>query len=530
MTHLRTVACAVLLAVAPAAAPQAAPAQDELAALLSRARTASGVDAFRKGGRDLVVHGTSTDSGVTGTWTARIAADGRFVRAVAGDLAESDGFDGTTTWHADSSGFAVNEALMVREHLLLDASLATGAWCVEGGPIVVTGLAPAADAKVRTLLLRARGGVLPVELDLDAASALPAALRWKANGELQSWSFTHWHPAVAGAADGGLEFPDEIRIEEAGVVSTMKFDGARLEAPAPPAAFARPTTRPADTKFDPAVPSRLVGRRARSGHLIVKAALAGQAPSSYVFDSGAGTCVLGRRTVEEMKLATFGETKLGGGGAGLEASRFVRGAAFTIGPVTIDPLSWRELDLAGLDAAFGEQLSGIVGFELLLRTVAVVDMKTGTVDLFDPKSFARDGVTWSALVLHGNHAHVHAGFDHDGEEDGIFRLDTGAPGVTVLFHSPAVRSLGLLAGAGPPAQGLGGIGGQMRARTGTVDTFRIGGKVFDQPKVFFCEDEVGAMADPWSTGTIGGGLLEDFDVIFDYPHDRIGFVEHEKAK
>jgi hypothetical protein len=70
----------------------------------------------------------------------------------------------------------------------------------------------------------------------------------------------------------------------------------------------------------------------------------------------------------------------------------------------------------------------------------------------------------------------------------------------------------------------------MRARTGTVDAFRIGGKVFDQPKVFFCEDEVGAMADPWTTGTIGGGLLEDFDVIFDYPHDRIGFVEHEKAK
>ena len=504
--------------------------QAELADLLKRARAATGVEAFRNAGRDLVVSGTQNQAGVSGTWTARIAADGRFVRTVEGELPERDGWDGAVTWHADATGMAVSEALAVREHLLLEAGLATGAWCLENGPILVTGEKPAAAEGVRTLLLRARDGVLPVELDVDAESGLPATLRWRSNGQLQRWSWTNWHAAVAGAPGGELAVPDEIAVDDDGLVSTTKFATARLEAPAPPASYARPTARPDDTTFDPAAPSRLDGKRARTGHLIVKAALAGQAPAWYVFDSGAGACAISKSIVEELKLARFGERKIGGGGASRETSRFVKTASFTIGPVTVKNLIWSELDLSSLEAGFGVKLAGIVGFDLLLRAVAVVDMKTGAVDLHDPVHFAREGVVWSPLVLHGNHAHVHAGFDHDGEEEGIFRLDTGAPGVTVLFHSPAVRSLGLLEGAGTPVLGLAGIGGQMRARNGTVDVFRIGGKVFDRPKVIFCEDEIGAMADPWTTGTIGGGLLEDFDVIFDYPHDRIGFVEHGKTK
>jgi len=40
----------------------------------------------------------------------------------------------------------------------------------------------------------------------------------------------------------------------------------------------------------------------------------------------------------------------------------------------------------------------------------------------------------------------------------------------------------------------------------------------------------GSGADPWITGTMGGGILESFDVIFDYPHERIGFVEHDSAR
>jgi hypothetical protein len=260
---------------------------------------------------------------------------------------------------------------------------------------------------------------------------------------------------------------------------------------------------------------------------VVKAKLADQELGWFVFDSGAGTSGISPKAVDALKLERFGETQIGGAGAARVVSHFVRGPALTIGPVTVTGLRFSEFDLSGLEQAFGEKLAGIIGYDLLQRVVAVVSMKTGAVDLFDPKSFARDDANWSPLVLHGNHAHVRATFEHDGEEEGIFRLDTGAPSVTIVFHSPAVRSLGLLDGNHlPPIQGLSGIGGQARARNGRLDGLKIGGRTFDRPSVILCEDEAGAFADPWSTGTMGGGILESFDVIFDYPHERIGFVEH----
>src|SRR5262249_34892709 len=113
VANLRVLAGAALLAVASPAL--AVDDEVELAELLPRARVATGVEAFRKGGRDLLVEGTSQRFGVTGPWTARVSAEGRFVRLVGGDLAERDGFDGQETWHSDATGMAVGEALAQRE-------------------------------------------------------------------------------------------------------------------------------------------------------------------------------------------------------------------------------------------------------------------------------------------------------------------------------------------------------------------------------------------------------------------------------
>jgi hypothetical protein len=320
-------------------------------------------------------------------------------------------------------------------------------------------------------------------------------------------------------------------MDEWGLHFDYELERGELAAAAPASVFAVPTAHPADTTFDPAIVARPVFKRARTGHLLVKAKLGGQDLGWVDFDSCSGDSCLAPQAIDALRLTRFGETQVGGAGAAKAAGRFARGASLEIGPVKIDGLVWTEFDLGGLEQGLGEKLAGVVGYDLLQRVVAVADMKSGAVDLFDPKSFARAGVVWSPLILHVNHPHVRATFEHDGEEEGIFRLDTGAPGVTILFHSPAVRSFGLLEGNfAPPLPGIAGIGGQMRARAGVLDELRIGGRSFDHPRVIFCEDESGAMADPWSTGTMGGGILEEFDVIFDYPHARIGFVAHAPVK
>lgn len=529
--------------VLPRAVPAARAGDEEVGALLARARAACGIEGFRAQakGRELLLHGKSQRFGVAGDWTMRLAADGRFLRDVEGELKERDGFDGSRWWHLDPNGVPFVASLSLREHLALEAAVMLGGWCVEGGPVLVLGAkAPppkpdgasngATKDDVTTLRLRARDGVLEVELDVDTKSALPKELRWRALGEEERWSFSDWRPA--GGAPGapgadGLVVPGLLEVDDSGIRLRFELAGGELVAAAPDGAFAMPRERPADTTFDPTVPSRLSGKRARTGHLLVKAKLAGQEFGWFIFDSGAGTSGISPKVVDALQLERFGETQIGGAGAARVVTHFVRGPALTIGPATVTGLRFSEFDLSGLEQGLGDKLAGIIGYDLLQRVVAVVSMKSGAVDLLDPKGFARENVSWSPLILHGNHAHVRAKFEHDGEEEGIFRLDTGAPNVTIVFHSPAVRSLGLLDGNHlPPVQGLSGIGGQARARNGRLDGLTIGGRTFDRPSVILCEDEAGAFADPWSTGTMGGGILESFDVIFDYPHERIGFVEH----
>ncbi len=511
---------------------------------LAASRSAHRIVAFVAGGKELLLEGTTTMNGLTGAWTLRVAPDGRFVTAAATRLQERDGFDGSRTWHVDPSGLARFTTFEAREHLLLRVATSCGLWCAPNGPLVPLRLDPPAvtsaesatstTCMVSALWLRAKDGVVESQLALDAATSLPSALTLDLYRGREQWTFAGWDDVA-----GGPRVAHELVIDDDGQQSSWRVDDARLVDP-DPAAFAFPATRPDDVEFAAALPSRVPGKLAPSGHLLVHAQIDGADHGWFVFDSGAGQMVLAPRLARALALEPFGEYWLGGAGAGRTAGHFFQAHDFSIGPVTIKEPRFGELDLDSLSASFGEKVVGICGYDLLQRVVASVDMKRGTVDLFDPATFQRDGerdgaressVTWRPLLLHGNHPHVTCTFAHDGDEEGVFRLDTGAARVSVLFHSPFVKQLGLLAEqTTAPFRGLGGVGGESAARIGTVPWFEIGGVTIDEPRVIFIEDQRGALADPWTAGTIGGSFLDRFDLIFDYPHDRVGFVPHAAGK
>ena len=77
-----------------------------------------------------------------------------------------------------------------------------------------------------------------------------------------------------------------------------------------------------------------------------------------------------------------------------------------------------------------------------------------------------------------------------------------------------------------PRVGDFGSGGEMKARQGKLPWFEIGGLTIDNLDVVFVDDDRGALAKPGIAGMIGSGILSRFDVIFDYPHERVGFVAH----
>jgi hypothetical protein len=507
----------------PDAAFAARPADETLEAVLAKARAAAGIEEFAKGGKDLVLEGEATVLRVPGRWSIRVAPDGRFASSIDARLSGGSGYDGATVWRVDPTGLASAQLFEQREKLLLQHGLAFGTWCVEGGPLVPVALVADSGPATNTVRVRARGGVVVVEVDLDAATALPREARWNAGLGRETWRWSQWR------REGGLAVAREHTVDDEGMINVVRITSAAQVEPAGAAAFAMPAQRPGDMTFDGSAPARLAGRLTRTRHLLVRAKIDGHELEGLIFDSGAGGNVLAPGVAAELGLDPFGEYWQSGAGARRSVAHAYEARELTVGPVTIRHPRFGTIDTSALETAFGQKISGVLGYPLLQRTVACVDMRAGTVDLFDPATFEREGVTWRPLLLHGNHPHVTCTFETDGEEEGVFRIDTGAPVVTVIFHWPAVKSLGLLEGRETaPFGGLAGVGGATRARSGRLSWFELGGITFDEPIVIFAQDENGAMADPWTAGTLGGGFLDRFELIFDYQHDRVGFVPRER--
>jgi hypothetical protein len=107
---------------------------------------------------------------------------------------------------------------------------------------------------------------------------------------------------------------------------------------------------------------------------------------------------------------------------------------------------------------------------------------------------------------------------------GQFIVDTGNRNA-LLLYTPFVDRNGLRAKYAPKVAGVAGygIGGPTTAHLTRVASVQIGG--VDIPNVLtgLSQDTTGALADPFISGNVGGGLLGRFTVTLDY-RDRLLYL------
>jgi hypothetical protein len=511
----------------PPPAADAAPPADRVGALLARARAAHGIASFAATGQELLLAGTLKTEGMEGRFSTRLAADGRFASEQVTEWVTRDGHDGATTWFVDWSGMPALHAFGSRELTLLDHALSHGLWPAAELRLVVASAAAAEvaagvtpdGARPPALALRAVDGFVAGTLTLDPATSLPTSFELDIEGQRSRFRYHDWRPVA-----GGLVVAHHVTRESDSLIDEWKLESARLVA-ADASAFEPPTTRPADVTFDPLRPAAIECRRAPSGHLLVHPRLDDRDLGWWIFDSGAAAACIDPEVADKLGLARFGELRVGGAGENRLVSHRRIGTRLVLGPVTQSTPRFIELDTDRFTPVFGVEIAGIVGCDLLQRVVATVDQAKGRIELNDPATFTREDAVWRDLVLAGGHAHVTASFGHAFEEEGMFRLDTGAGGVSVMFHTPFVDALELAEfRPAQPFDAFGGVGGQSRALLSSLPWFELGGHTFEEPSVVLMRDQGGALADPWTAGTIGSVFLDAFLVIFDYPHHRIGFV------
>ncbi len=276
-------------------------------------------------------------------------------------------------------------------------------------------------------------------------------------------------------------------------------------------------------EFTPSVPAVLEVKRAPTGHLLVRPVVNGVTPGWYIFDTGAGICCVSTPHADELRLSAAGSVHAKGVG-GQAAMSLLRASTLTLGPVTLHDEPIMSTDFTMLKQFLGEEIYGVIGFGLISACVVEIDLETPRIALFDPEGYTLREGEWSELVIDDRIPVVRAKFEG---HEGLFRLDTGANG-TVTFHRPAVEKWKLLEGResrGPVTdKKLGGVGGFVAAKIGTIDSFELGGVRRENLSVTFALEAKGTFADDTKDGNIGGDLLRPFTLVLDYTHHRIAFV------
>ncbi len=276
--------------------------------------------------------------------------------------------------------------------------------------------------------------------------------------------------------------------------------------------------------FDPALSPVLEVVRARTGHLLVRPVINGRSPGLFIFDTGAGICVVSTPFVEALELTPAGNIGTLGVGGG-ENAELYSAATLELGPMHLADHPFMATDLSFLEQHLGVEVAGVIGYGVLSRCVAEIDLVAPRVALHDPATFALTGGEWTPLDLAERIPAIRARFE---DREGLFQLDTGA-NIAVTFQAPAVRKWNLLENREVSDSRLGGVGGFVAAKRGVVEWFEFGGLRQEKVTATFAMEDKGTHADDRKDGSIGAELLRPFVLVTDYQHERIAFRPREDA-
>lgn len=493
------------------------PAQDAarqtptLDAILANVRTATGAARLADYPDGVRLTGPAELFGNSVRATLRFDAAGRFVREIDGPIPYAVGWDGSEAWQVEFSGRPRRLELGERAEQRIIGAALTGSWLRPDAPLRLRVDESASTDALIVLGFEHVEGFETGRIEIGRVDWLPR--RWvfsSVASQSQTIVLDEYAPF------GALTLPRKIAQTTAG--------GARgtliLEdfSPLPSgASFAPPRADRKDLAFDPAIPAALEVERAPTGHLLVRPLVAGREVGWFIFDTGAGSSVLDQTLARELEVARIGSVTAMGAGGAVESDLF-RLPQVALGPMRLDQPVVIALDLAFLTAPLGRRISGIVGYDLISRCVVELDLEAGRIALHDPAAFKADGVEWKPLALPGRVPAVESTFEGG---SGLMRLDTGASGMALLFHQPAVERFKLLDQRETRESTVGGVGGGVATRFGRLAWLELAGHRFEQLDAGFVTEPKGAFASPYTAGVVGGPLLRKFTIVIDYANRRI---------
>jgi hypothetical protein len=512
------VCCGAALVVILVSAPLLARGED-LAAVLARMRAAAGTKVLAESSGDFLLRGKSMERESAGAYSLRFTAHGKFLAQTDSPLGATFGLDGTTCWMVDKTGTSRTVELHDRDIRQLWVGLQTGQWMANVAPGAVALAAAGSDKG--PLALDIRQGRLKAKLHVNRTTWLPESLTTSGVGGEQTWTFTAYRD------DLGWKLPGKLEVKLAGGITNTYAVQSVVRAPASaPDVFAPVKSLPKDVLFRPNVSPRLEVKRARTGHVLIHPRIDGMDLGWVIFDTGAGSStLLHRDAVARLKLSPIGAAPVTSF-LGSARSSIYRSKTLEIGPMTVTRPFLVEMDLGFIQMAMGDEVVGIIGYDLLSRCVAEVALADDSIKIYDPQRYHLEGGQWQHLTFNQWVPLVPASFEGG---KGLFRLDVGASGGpfgNVVFHAPLVEELHLLKDRKTTATKI----GPMRVALGKIGWFELSGHRFSDPDVVFALERQGPLGDEYVEGNLGVAFLRPFRIVLDYQQERLALIRRSEER
>jgi hypothetical protein len=260
----------------------------------------------------------------------------------------------------------------------------------------------------------------------------------------------------------------------------------------------------------------------RRNVIIVPTSINGAKPLDLILDTGLtfdGVYLFNAKLLQEMESSKLIEVRVPGAGDG-EASTalMIEDGVLSFGDVTVDS---QRVIISTSDFTQNFSSDGVIGWNLFGHYIVAVDYDSETMTLYDPETILPDS-GWQTLpiILKKNIPFV----------DGRVEVKVGQTTDVVLYIDLASdKALEMLTGAPqkfdlpdslrPSYLGT-GLSGDIRGSYGKSCHLWLGDHMLSNLPTAFAPREVRSRQEG-ADGIIGNDCIRRFNVIFDYPHERL---------
>lgn len=271
-------------------------------------------------------------------------------------------------------------------------------------------------------------------------------------------------------------------------------------------------------------------------HIVLPVTINESEPLKFVLDSGAAaTVILESRGTQKLSLQMAGELPVSGVGNGEDPRAFfVKDTDISLGSVRLEGLSAVYLPLssvpffADLDEVY---FDGVIGAPFFERFVIAIDYDRQLISFSEPGQMEairqQDGADWQALPLQ-----VQSGLPYlvtwidTGREQPVavkLLVDTGFRGpvsVTPETHEDIDEPIEYFSSVSQ------GLSGDVESRVAVAEYLKIGRFQLENLPVSYSLS--GGESDHGSNGLLGNEVLSHFNLVFDYPNERLFLSPNER--